>query len=119
MKNAIKHWLFNLKKKIEYFFYPERNRLSKQSRLNRKVANIIKEYFECDQDGKKPYNISSLQITKVSVKERKNIVKITVELGRPGLLIGKAGKDIDAINTILEHSFNKKISINIRESFLF
>lgn len=118
--NTIKHWLFSIKRKIKYFFHPERNRLSKQSRLNRRTANIIKDFFECDETGKySNFNYTTLQITKVNVKEKKNEVTITVELGRPGLIIGKAGRTLDDITFRLATHFKKRVYIKIVESFLF
>ena len=118
--STIKHWLFNVKRKIEYFFHPERNRISKQSRLNRRVAKMIDDFFIWDKE-----NISTglpsnyIQMTKITVKEKKTEVNITVELCRPGLLIGKAGRTLDAITKRLTDYFGKKVNIHIEESYLF
>jgi predicted RNA-binding protein YlqC (UPF0109 family) len=130
MKNTIKHWLFvqistirinslNLKKRIGYLFYPEKNRMSKQSRLNRKVANIINNFFMKGDELSSGFPSNYIQMTKVIVKEKKAEVNITVELSRPGLLIGKAGRTIDAVNKRLADYFNKKVNIHIKESYLF
>jgi len=45
----------------------------------------------------------------------KNNITVTIRLNRPGLLIGKAGKDIDAVRDMLESYFNKGTKINIVE----
>lgn len=45
----------------------------------------------------------------------KNNITVTIRLNRPGLLIGKGGKDIDAIRDMLESYFNKGTKINIVE----
>jgi ribosomal protein S3 len=116
--NTIDHWIFLVKRKITFFFYPERNRLSKQAKLNRKVANIIKEYFECDL-GDRSVSVSVLGLTRVSVKEKRTIVHITIELYRPGLFIGKAGKTFDEIQNKISNHFDKKVKIHIIESNLF
>lgn len=120
MRSAIENQFFNAKKKIEYFFYPERNRMSKQSKLNRRVAKMIDDFFIWDKE-----NISTglpsnyIQMTKITVKEKKSEINITVELCRPGLLIGKAGRTIDAITKRLTDHFGKKVNIHIEESWLF
>jgi predicted RNA-binding protein YlqC (UPF0109 family) len=44
-----------------------------------------------------------------------NTITVTIRLNRPGLLIGKAGKDIDAVRDMLESYFNKGTKINIVE----
>jgi predicted RNA-binding protein YlqC (UPF0109 family) len=44
-----------------------------------------------------------------------NTITVTIRLNRPGLLIGKAGKDIDAVRDMLESYFNKKTRIDIVE----
>ena len=44
-----------------------------------------------------------------------NTITVTIRLNRPGLLIGKAGKDIDAVRDMLERYFNKKTRIDIVE----
>ena len=45
----------------------------------------------------------------------KNNITVTIRLNRPGLLIGKAGKDIDAVRDMLERYFNKTTKINLVE----
>jgi predicted RNA-binding protein YlqC (UPF0109 family) len=45
----------------------------------------------------------------------KNNITVTIRLNRPGLLIGRAGKDIDAVRDMLESYFNKGTKINIVE----
>lgn len=44
-----------------------------------------------------------------------NTITVTIRLNRPGLLIGRAGKDIDAIEDMLMRYFNKKTRIDIVE----
>jgi hypothetical protein len=44
-----------------------------------------------------------------------NTITVTIKLNRPGLLIGYAGKDIDAVRDMLESYFNKKTRIDIVE----
>lgn len=44
-----------------------------------------------------------------------NTITVTIRLNRPGCLIGKGGKDIDAVRDMLERYFNKSTKINIVE----
>jgi predicted RNA-binding protein YlqC (UPF0109 family) len=44
-----------------------------------------------------------------------NAITVTIRLNRPGLLIGRAGKDIDAVRDMLESYFNKSTKINLVE----
>jgi hypothetical protein len=44
-----------------------------------------------------------------------NTITVTIRLNRPGLLIGKAGKDIDTFRYMLERYFNKVTKINLVE----
>ena len=44
-----------------------------------------------------------------------NTITVTIRLNRPGILIGKCGKDIDAVRDMLERYFNKATKINIVE----
>lgn len=44
-----------------------------------------------------------------------NTITVTIRANRPGLLIGRGGKDIDAIADMLMRYFNKKTRIDIVE----
>lgn len=47
--------------------------------------------------------------------QKKNVISVIFVLRRPGLLIGKGGKDIDNIKTLLEKAFNKSVVVSINE----
>ena len=44
-----------------------------------------------------------------------NTITTTIKLNKPGCLIGKGGKDIDAVRDMLERYFNKATKIDIVE----
>ena len=44
-----------------------------------------------------------------------NTITVTIKLNKPGCLIGKGGKDIDAVRDMLERYFNKATKIDIVE----
>lgn len=44
-----------------------------------------------------------------------NEIGVTIKLHRPGLLIGRAGKDINGVTELLEKYFCKQVKINIVE----
>lgn len=50
----------------------------------------------------------------VETQDKKQI-DVTISLVRPGLIIGREGKDIDAIQKHLERIFDRKVAINIFE----
>lgn len=47
--------------------------------------------------------------------QQKDAIEVTIRLHRPGYLIGKGGKDIDAVTDMLEKYFCKWVRINIVE----
>lgn len=47
--------------------------------------------------------------------QNESSISVTFVLRRPGLLIGKGGKDIDNIKALLEKAFNKSVVVNINE----
>lgn len=57
-----------------------------------------------------------LQITNIQVEIKEKLIIITVTLERPGLLIGKGGKDIDAISKRINEWLDKSVKIEIKES---
>jgi len=62
---------------------------------------------------------SQMEITDISTKKIKEILLITITLNRPGLLIGKAGERIDALEKYLKEYFEKAVKIHIEESRLW
>jgi ribosomal protein S3 len=65
-------------------------------------------------------NRSSLEITNITVKEtKKDRLIINITLQRPGLLIGKEGKTINALEKYLEMLYETRITILIHESKLW
>ena len=47
--------------------------------------------------------------------QQEDKIDVTIRLRRPGLLIGRAGKDIDAVAELLTANFGKKTNIKIDE----
>ena len=73
------------------------------------VIRTLEQYFS--DSGFKLLMIGGVD---VNTQEEEAIV-VTIKLQSPGILIGKAGKDIEAITTILSDKFNKKTVIEIKE----
>lgn len=60
--------------------------------------------------------IDWLGIHSISVDTQSDeAVTATITLARPGLLIGKGGKDIDAVRERLSELFGKETNIDIKE----
>lgn len=96
--------------------YFQKRRLYKElhSITPKKVRRLMNQFFENEGIVRQ-----SLEITDVAVKNKRSYVKVTITLGRPGLLIGKMGSTIDALTLYLEKVLEKKFEINIIESKLW
>lgn len=71
------------------------------------VSMVLLEHFK---------RIDWLKIHSISVDTRSDeAVTATIALARPGLLIGKGGKDIDAVRERLSKLFGKETNIDIKE----
>ena len=96
--------------------YFQKRRLYKElhSISPKKVRRLINQFFENEGIFRQ-----SLEITDVVVKNKRSCVKVTITLGRPGILIGKGGNNIDAITLYLERVLEKKFEIKMIESKLW
>ena len=108
MKNKIKRFIRNLKRRWFQEEYP----------LRRLVASFLRGVLENEFDSKN-YSVDSLQITKITAKESKNKLDVYIELGRPGLLIGKGGSTFDMVKSRLQAYFQKDVEIHIKESIIW
>ena len=71
------------------------------------VSMVLLEHFK---------RIDWLGIHSISVDTQSDeAVTATIALARPGLLIGKGGKDIDAVRERLSELFGKETNIDIKE----
>ena len=71
------------------------------------VSIVLAEYFQ---------RVDLLGIHGISVDTQSDeAVTATIALARPGLLIGKGGKDIDAVRERLSELFGKETNIDIKE----
>jgi hypothetical protein len=88
----------------------------------KKVKRSIKFYFEDSREGSS-FSVKRLEIYDVEVKSfdligglSKKPLQIKIELARPGILIGKAGADIEGLRKILRQDFNcEEVEIEIVE----
>ena len=60
-------------------------------------------------------DLNKYNIHLFEVKTEKDVVKILILLGRPGILIGKGGRNIDAIKEYIERKSKLKINIELKE----
>lgn len=54
-------------------------------------------------------------VSKVEIERAANRAKVTIHTGRPGMVIGKGGAEVDKLRKDLEALSNKQVSINIIE----
>lgn len=72
---------------------------------------MFKQWFENND-----YNHLQFQIHKIeTVLNRIDEIEATVTLGRPGLLIGKAGRTIQELTEFMDKVMDKKVVIKIKE----
>ena len=98
--------LLNFKIKIEK---------TEDQKIKKEACRYLQWFF-----GKQNINRDSIQITDVNVLgNNKKKITIQIILGRPGLIIGKAGRTIDALRVFMEDYFQKEVEIKIKESKLW
>ncbi|WP_462419761.1 30S ribosomal protein S3 [Salinicoccus sp. Marseille-QA3877] len=67
----------------------------------------IREYIET--------NLKDASISKVEIERAANRVNIAVHTGKPGMVIGKGGSEIDKLRTALNKLTGKRVHINVVE----
>jgi ribosomal protein S3 len=88
-----------------------RNRFQKRDRNERYVKYLIKRFIENGN------TILILTVYLIEVKTKKNEITINITVDRPGVLIGKGGKNIDSLRNFIHEAIESKpeIRINIHE----
>ena len=67
----------------------------------------IREYIE--------NNLKDAAVSKVEIERAANRVNIALHTGKPGMVIGKGGSEIDKLRTALNKLTGKKVHINVIE----
>ena len=115
IKKRIIQWLYNqLNPKVEY------------TKEQKEHINRFKSYFRIYFEGGYDYHdpivdipISRFDITDLQFNFKKELLIITIVLGRPGILIGKGGNVIDGLNAwLLPHNMKVEIKESKLWSFL-
>jgi ribosomal protein S3 len=88
--------------------------MSKVSKIEMRIQFAIRNFYEKNYEdpGKR---IKDLVIHDISFKENEKGLNITIQLERPGLLIGHHGKNIDALRKFFEKEFEKEVQLNCEE----
>lgn len=60
-------------------------------------------------------NLKDASISKVEIERAANRVNIALHTGKPGMVIGKGGSEINKLRTALTNLTNKKVHINVIE----
>lgn len=96
----------------------------KEEKIIKRLKGLFRTFFEGVGDWvqpitKNPIAIGHMEITDLQFAFKENgLIELTVTLGRPGLLIGKGGRTIDALEEYLSDADNK-VKILIIESTLW
>src|SRR5699024_10655383 len=67
----------------------------------------VREYIET--------NLKDASISKVEIERAANRVNIALHTGKPGMVIGKGGSEINKLRTVLTNLTGKKVHINVIE----
>ena len=89
---------------------------------NLKVSQCIYNYYT-EIDGSQYYIITEklnlLRISDILAREEKGILNIKIFTERPGIIIGKGGRDFNKLQSYLEEELDCLVNINLIESTLW
>ena len=71
----------------------------------------IREYVEKRFNTRQPYGA----VAKTEIARTRNEVKVTLHTGRPGMVIGPRGAEVDKFREELEELINRKVNVNVIE----
>ena len=74
---------------------------------DQKIRNFVDQRFNRNA----PYGA----VSKVEIARTRNEVKVTLHTGRPGMVIGPRGAEVDKFREELEHFINRKVNVNVIE----
>ena len=67
----------------------------------------IREYLE--------NRLKTAAVSSIEIERAANRINITIHTGKPGMVIGKGGSEVDALRKVLAQKTGKKVHINIVE----
>lgn len=71
----------------------------------------IRKYVDNRFNRNAPYGA----VSKVEIARTRNEVKVTLHTGRPGMVIGPRGAEVDKLREDLEELINRKVNVNVIE----
>lgn len=74
---------------------------------------LVEEDFNVRKYIKK--NFAAARISKIAITRSGNKMKVTIHSGRPGVIIGRRGADIDRLREDLQNMTQKEIYVEIKE----
>ena len=98
---------------MSFLFFPTWGKQKKETELQMLAIAIGQYYLDLSKGdyAKAIKDINQLGITKLDIKNN----KFYITLSRPGILIGRRGHNIDALQSYLSLNRNKEIKIHIIE----
>lgn len=106
-------------KKLYHFIYNKWiNPFKRNKKHNRSFHNWFGELDDA-QHYVSFHRLHQLQITNLKSRVKNNEIQFIVTLQRPGLLIGKGGKDLNKLETDLSIMLEKPVKIFIKECSLW
>ena len=92
--------------------------MKKQEKIEKEIDNQLYRKLMYQYFRKNKWNYTT-SITYVKVFKQKDETIIEIELHRPGLLIGKAGRFMDGLQKFIEEETNENIKLRIKECKLW
>lgn len=75
----------------------------------------IRKFLNSFRDAKLNCNFKSAMISKVEIERTRDQLKIKIHSGRPGLIIGRKGQNVDHVRNLLQEKFGREVFLDIIE----
>jgi small subunit ribosomal protein S3 len=59
--------------------------------------------------------LANASLSSVEIERQANKIKVALNTGKPGVIIGRGGKGVDDLKAVLERKFNKSVNISVQE----
>lgn len=79
----------------------------------KEYTNMLHEDFKLRNMVQK--RLSNAGLSRIEIQRSANNMEITLHTAKPGIVIGKGGKDVDVLKGDLEKETGKKVKLNIEE----
>ena len=75
----------------------------------------IRKFLTTFQDAKLNCNFRNAMIAKIEIERTRDSLKVKIHSGRPGLIIGRKGQNVDFVRSQLEKRTGRQVQVDILE----